>query len=593
MSKPIPQRTKILSITIVATLLAATVSALLFSIFPHRSGLSATGIRLMTIPFSLMLGVLAGMTASRVAGQRVKEAAALLNGMTGERVKLRARLSRDKGDNLAEALDTVLSRLNEDLLWISASTRKFNLFSSDIDFSSKQLSEKSHVLRDSVLDSSSRVRAFVRDLGSIGGEVACLAEGLVNSAKYGDLLSDRAGTSLRSFKELELGIAMAETAVKAGDSVVVSAVKSAEIMGSSLSELQRSTARTAESAKRMGQDLSIIDDIVERTATLAVNATIEAVRAGRAGKGFAIVASEIRALARSSNIALERIGADLRSTVAEMQASSNAASESSVKAGNFAAEMKQLHSVFASIATVVESIGRRLAEFSEAFRGHLDASNKASEDARRAAASIRLVVDRMDWQTKESGELESIAKATAEQASHSYEAAEVLAELGSYLTIGGSELERIVSRFDIDPNYGERAFGRRSKRHILLYNLAVTNPKGALIGHLGDISSQGLLLYADSELETGRTVDLIIEAPRTTGESANISLTAKVVRVEKDSKAILIGLSLENGGPAIIRQIDALIEELSVDRQQEIHDELATGKNATDAGDAEAELEEL
>ncbi len=66
--------------------------------------------------------------------------------------------------------------------------------------------------------------------------------------------------------------------------------------------MHNSVTQMVETARRIEEMLNLIEDIAEQTNLLALNATIEAARAGEAGRGFAVVASEVKALAgKTSN----------------------------------------------------------------------------------------------------------------------------------------------------------------------------------------------------------------------------------------------------------------------------------------------------
>ena len=92
-----------------------------------------------------------------------------------------------------------------------------------------------------------------------------------------------------------------------GDQVVAEAVAQIEQLADQVNRSIQAMGKLAQESERIGSILDVIKSVSEQTNLLALNAAIEAARAGEAGRGFAVVADEVRGLAQRTQQSTEEI----------------------------------------------------------------------------------------------------------------------------------------------------------------------------------------------------------------------------------------------------------------------------------------------
>ena len=160
-----------------------------------------------------------------------------------------------------------------------------------------------------------------------------------------------------------------------------------------------------EAAQRIGDVVNLINDIAEQTNLLALNATIEAARAGEAGKGFAVVASEVKSLANQT----AKATSDISGQISGMQGATDKAVEA---IGAIQKIITEIDSTAVSIASSVEEqdastqeIARNVSEVSGGAQEISREMQVLNEEAASTGKSAGQVLEAARNMTRQSGDL--------------------------------------------------------------------------------------------------------------------------------------------------------------------------------------------
>jgi methyl-accepting chemotaxis protein len=257
-----------------------------------------------------------------------------------------------KEEELAENVE----RMQEVAAMASDISRRLSESAQELSAQTEQAASGAELTRNRVMQTATamgQMNATVLEIAANAGQAASRAGLTRENAATGAEVVGRAGASMAKVD----GIATA---------------------------LKQDMASLGQEAQSIGQVVGVINDIADQTNLLALNAAIEAARAGEAGRGFAVVADEVRKLAEKTMVATTEV-------------------ESRIRA-------------------IQDATGRNIASMDQAVAAVADANDLASQSGQ----AIRAIVDHAD---AANAQITAIAAAAEEQSAASTQISQAITEI--------------------------------------------------------------------------------------------------------------------------------------------------------------------
>ncbi len=248
-----------------------------------------------------------------------------------------------------------------------------------------------------------------------------------------------------------------------GNEAAGAVIKSMEKIGSKAEQAVESVAKLDQGSRQIGDIIEVINEIADQTNLLALNAAIEAARAGEHGKGFAVVADEVRKLAEQAKSSTNEISEIIKmlssaidSTIDAVQASGEQINDGTSLAKEAGEVLREIETTASQTVTAVSSLlaltdkledGSRAV--AQAMTGIASIAVENSASAQQMTASSNQVVQATESIANISRQTAAGSQNVASLAEEQNATLEEMAASAGVLADSAAALQKLVSQFKV------------------------------------------------------------------------------------------------------------------------------------------------
>lgn len=372
---------------------------------------------------AIVLAILIGYFGSRMISRPIVAlslvAERIAQGdLTAEQLRIK---NKDEIGSLAASFNRMADNLRELVRQISISAEHVTMSSEELTASAGQSTQASETITTTIQEVTTSTEMQARSVGesvTAINEMSSGVEQIASSAQY---------TS-------ELSVQTSQKALE-GNKAIQTTVKQMDSIHQTMNDLATSVTEMEEQSKEIEQIVEVITAISAQTNLLALNAAIEAARAGEQGRGFAVVADEVRKLAEQSTQSAEKI-AHLVSTIKNHTHKVVESMEMGVKEVDSGIQVVHVAGqLFEQIKSDIDAVSGQVQEISAA--------------SQQISASTEQVVHAIEEISEGSKVVAAETQNVSASAEEQLAAMEEIASSASSLTKMAEELQQVVGKFKV------------------------------------------------------------------------------------------------------------------------------------------------
>ncbi len=294
-------------------------------------------------------------------------------------VRVDAKANDECGD-LGRGFNQMLGNMSEMITHVIAATQEVNAASTQIATTSEEINQ-------GMSSQSSQVTQISAAIEEMSASVIEVARKSADAARN----AEQAGESATQ-----------------GGQIVDETITEINAIRSAVDDSSASVKDLGKRGEQIGQIIAVINDIADQTNLLALNAAIEAARAGEHGRGFAVVADEVRKLADRTTQATEEIGSSISAIQTEtgnavhkmdqgsrqVQTGVSKATTAGQSLAQIVANSREVASMVQSIAAATEEQSATSEEVARSIESIASVTEQSQQGSHQAAQAAAMLADR-------------------------------------------------------------------------------------------------------------------------------------------------------------------------------------------------------